>query len=106
MTEKPYTRLVLIPFLDRFREPMVKDEKTWTSRTRKYGAPGAHFFVAGHKFEILVIRRMLLGEVADHWKEEGCSSREDFVEVWCQIHPGRGFQLDWKVWVHIFRRVN
>lgn len=85
---------------------MLKDIKIWTSRTRRYGKPGDHFFAFGHEFLIEKIERRTLGDVADHYREEGCESWDDFVDVWNDIHRQKGFSLWQRVFVHIFRRIS
>jgi len=97
---------VNIPFKERFREPMIKGAKTWTSRTKPYGKPGDTFDVFGHTFEIVKTQRRILDDVAEHYNEEGCASREDFVELWKKIHPRKGFNPWQRVYVHIFRRIS
>ena len=80
-------------------------EKTWTSRTRKYGTTGDRFEAFGAVFELIEITKLRLGMVVHHYREEGCDSKEHFVEVWRQIHPREGFDPDQEVWVHKFHRV-
>jgi len=41
----------------------------------------------------------------EYYLEEGCKTSSDFVEVWKQIHPRKGFQPSQMVWVHVFKRV-
>jgi hypothetical protein len=101
---------VKIPFLPRFKEPMLKGTKTWTSRTKRYGEPGDTFDAFDNEFEILKVERRTLEDILEHWKEEGCSSKEDAVEVWRRLHPRRGFDrsfyLSERLYVHIFRRIS
>lgn len=97
---------VHIPFKPRFKDPMLQGVKTWTSRTQKYGKPGDTFEVFDHEFEILKIERRTLADVAEHYKEEGCSCWSDFVDVWNSIHRGRGFNPWQRVYVHVFRRIS
>jgi len=96
---------VKIPFKARFKEPLLDGTKTWTSRTRRLGNVGDTFDAFGHEFEILKVEHRMLKNVAFHWREEGCSSREDFVEVWKQIHPRKGYDPQQIVKVHVFRRI-
>lgn len=96
---------VVIPFWNRFREPMQTGVKVWTSRTKKYGEAGDRFEAFGEVYEIVVVVKKPLDFVAKNWSEEGCSSRDDFIEVWREIHPRKGFVPDWEVWVHIFKKL-
>ena len=97
---------VKIPFKARFKEPMLKDVKTLTSRTKRYGTYGDTFEAFGHKFEITDVLEATLDTVSAFWDREGCSSKEDFIEVWIKIHPRKGFVLDQRVFVHVFRRID
>jgi hypothetical protein len=47
-----------------------------------------------------------LSFVTNHWKEEGCESREDFIQLWQKIHPRKGYDPYQQVYVHIFRRIS
>ena len=97
---------VKIPFKPRFKKPLLDGTKTWTSRTKQYGLPHDIFEAFGEIFEIIDINLLLLSVVADHWKEEGCTSRQDFIELWEKIHPRKGYDPSQIVRVHIFRRIS
>jgi len=96
---------VRIPFLARFREPLLSGQKIWTSRSRWYGNIGDTFPAFGETFIILDRTKMPLDNVANHFVEEGCESREDFIKLWKQIHPYRGFIPKQMVYVHIFKKI-
>lgn len=93
-----------VPFKKRFGEPIKQQIKTWTTRTSWLGAVGDTFTAFGRR-EVMVERRELpLGEIArDHWKEEGCSSEQDFIDVWRGLHPNKGWVPDDIGKVHIFK---
>lgn len=97
---------VKLPFKPRFKEPMLQGTKTWTSRTRRYGKRGDTFEAFGHEFLIEKVERRTLLDVADHWRDEGCDNKHDFVTVWESIHRRKGFVLHQRVYVHIFRRIS
>jgi len=97
---------VEIPFLPEFKPVMLDGTKTWTSRNKRYGKPGDTFRVFGHEFEILKVERRALWDVADHYKEEGCTSDVHFMKVWCKIHPRKGWHPYKRVYVHVFRRIS
>lgn len=97
---------VKIPFQPRFKEPMLNGTKTWTSRTRRYGKAGDTFEAFDHEFRIDKVERRTLEDVADHWRKEGCDYREDFVNLWWQLHPQKGFVPTQRVHTHIFRRIS
>ena len=96
---------VNIPFYPRFKDPMLNDIKVLTSRTRAMGKKGDTFDAFGATFEIDWVMSVDLGEVAEHWREEGCSSRQDFVGVWKMIHPRKGFDEETQVFAHHFHKV-
>lgn len=95
-----------IPFQQRFKIPLIHGTKTWTSRTKRYGKPGDTFEVFDHTFLIEKVERRTLEDVANHWKEEGCSCWADFVDVWNSIHRRKGFNPWQRVYVHVFRRIS
>lgn len=97
---------VFIPFMERFREPLLNGTKTWTSRTKQYGVPNDTFPAFGAEFVILAIERKQLSEILEHWREEGCLSRDDALEVWRMIHPVRRLDLSELFFVHVFRRIS
>ena len=96
---------IVIPFLEVFREPMLKGYKTWTSRTKKYGKAGDTFDIFGATFQLIEIRKMSLGEVAEHYKEEGFFARHLFIEIWRKLHYRHGYSPNRIVNVHIFKRI-
>ena len=96
---------VKIPFYARFKEPLLNGTKTWTSRTKRYGKIGDTFDAFGATFAITDIKHWHLSFVTNHWKEEGCESREDFIQLWQKIHPRKGYDPYQQVYVHIFRRM-
>lgn len=97
---------VKIPFKERFREPLVNSVKTWTSRTKRYGKPGDTFEVFGQEFLIEKVERRMLEDVADHWREEGCTSKLDFMNLWIKLHARKGYLATQRVYVHVFKRIS
>jgi len=96
---------VHIPFKQRFREALLNDTKTLTSRTKRYGKKGDLFEAFGGLFLIISVDKMKLKQVAKLWREEGCNSQEDFINVWKQIHPRKGFDPEQEVFVHKFMQL-
>jgi len=96
---------VRVPFKKEFKDVMLQGTKTMTSRTRKYSKTGDTFEAFGAAFRILYIIEMQLEEVVEHWYEEGCRSKEEFVNVWNRIHPLKGYDPEQWVWVHFFEKV-
>ena len=96
---------VKIPFMERFREPMLNGTKTVTSRTKKYGVKGDWFRVFGAKFVIDRVDSKPLGYVAAVlWEPEGAISNEEFIEIWGKIHPRKGWLPSQMVYVHLFHK--
>lgn len=95
-----------IPFKPFFREPILSGTKRYTSRTRIMGKPGDRFLAFGATFELLSVEDCDLYSVALLWKEEGCRSREHFIEVWNEIHPRKPFNPINRVYLHHFKKVD
>ncbi len=97
---------VKIPFRNEFEKVLLSGQKTMTSRTSRMGEHGDTFVAFGVEFQIEAVGKFALGYVADEfWRQEGTNSREEFIEVWKQIHPWKGYQPQKVVWVHQFARV-
>ena len=96
---------VKIPFLERFREPMLNGTKTMTSRTKIYGAKGDFFEAFSAEFRLDSVDAVPFAVIVPQWKAEGCSSRADFLGVWRQIHPRKVFEDNELLFVHRFHRV-
>jgi len=92
-----------IPFKKEFNQLMLDGKKTMTSRTKKYGDRGDIFFVEDQIFTILLSFKIRVGDVANkYFKEEGFTSPEEFIKVWKEIHPRKGYDPDQMVWGHHF----
>lgn len=98
--------MVQIKFKPYFREPMLAGVKTCTSRTKRMGEAGDRFAAFGATFQLLAIDDVSLYEVSLLWKEEGCTSREHFLQVWNEIHPRAGYSDYQRVYLHAFKKVN
>ena len=58
------------------------------------------------RLKIIDFKRMRLEEVALHgYRHEGCASPEDFIRVYSELHPKKGWTPDEKKWVHVFEEV-
>jgi len=94
---------IAIPFLERWRESMSQGIKTCTSRTKCYGQLGDIFVVFDATFWLGKVEKMKLEDVATTlFREEGCHSPEEFIKVWEELHPRKGWDGGQKVWVHHF----
>lgn len=98
-------RTIKIPFLERFREPMLNNTKTITSRTKIYGGKGDWFDAFDATFRLDSVYAQPFKIIRLQWKAEGCKSEEDFMSVWKQIHPRKEFQPNELLFVHRFHRV-
>ena len=78
---------VYIPFRARFREPLLNGTKTMTTRSKRYGWKGDTFDAFGATFQIADVYVAALSWIAKYcWQVEGCSSEQDFMDVWKSIH--------------------
>ena len=94
-----------IPFSEEFKKQLINDEKTMTSRTKRYGESGDTFSIFGETFVLQHVFKETLEQVAEkYYKEEGFASSKDFIEIWIRLHPMKGFIPDKKVFVHEFNR--
>lgn len=95
-----------IPFSEKFRESLINGTKTMTSRSKRLGYPGEYFRAFGMTFRIITVNKVSLGFVARQlYMHEGCQTHEEFVRVWSELHPKRGFDPDAQVFVHHFALV-
>ena len=96
--------LIQIPFREQFYKQILSGEKTATTRTKKFGEIEDYFLIAGHRFDLKFVSHVPLKYVAAiMYKEEGFKAPEDFMAIWKEIHPRKGFVPDQKVWLHIFK---
>jgi hypothetical protein len=101
-------------FLSRFIEPILTGQKTQTARvssTAAYGLKKGDIIVAYSKrmalefarLKVLNIEQRALGTFDDEdAKREGLASLNEFIAVWEQIHPRKGFDPDQTVTVFRF----
>ena len=97
--------IVNIPFRPAFREPLLSGVKRCTARTTRMGAGGDRFLAFDQWFDLKIVTEAPLHYVADLWRQEGCTSREHFIEVWESMHPSRGYQPEQIVFLHWFKLV-
>ena len=94
-----------IPFNGRFKDVMLNGQKIMTSRTKRYGEVGDKFEAFGSIFVITDQHKNNLGDIAlNFFIEEGCSSSADFMDVWKNLHPKKGWDPEQLVWVHKFQK--
>lgn len=96
-------RKIRIPFRLSFAHALFGGVKTATSRTKRYGIPGDTFIVSGRAFRLLRVKAEKLSIIArEYWREEGCSSPDEFISVWQGIHPRKGWDPEQFVFLHEF----
>ena len=95
-----------IPFQEQWRQPMLEGQKTCTSRTKRYGQEGDTFRIFNATFTLTKVEVIPLYKVARYYyKAEGLEHPDEFIEVWKQLHPRKGWLNLQGVWVHHFKRV-
>ena len=104
-------RILKIPFLDEFKEKILDGRKTATSRTKIYGKAGQVFTAFDNLFILTHIIKMPIETVAYRfYREEGCDSPRDFMDVWFKIHRRLGYvkmsSEGREVYLHLFRKVS
>ena len=92
-----------ISFLHRWKGKMLTGQKIMTCRTVCMANPGDTFVFFGHTFLIKAVYCLELSSVANNfYDQEGCSSPEEFIAVWKEIHPVKGFKPNEIVFLHKF----
>lgn len=97
-------KMVYLPFNTWSVEKIKKGIKTATTRTRPFGETGDYFKVGKKTFVITNVSKLPLSTIAEqHFREEGAESPSEFIQVWCKIHPRRGFVPRQPAYCHQFR---
>ena len=95
-----------IPFLEEFKDDMLRDQKVCTSRTQLYGTNGDTFKTFGAEFRIVCSVRLPLSVIAEClYGQEGFLNPQGFKDTWVKLHPRKGYIPDWIVYVHFFTRI-
>lgn len=99
--------LLDVPMNDWSVGKLRNGEKSATTRTERYGNPGDRFEAADTVYELTHVVEVPLHVVAGYFYEpEGCKTKGEFIEVWEEIHPRKGYEPDWMVYLHLFRGVD
>lgn len=97
---------IIIPFQPEWQDKMLNGIKTCTSRTKKYGNPGDWFEQFDSTFKLLSVSKFTLEHIANTlYLKEGCDSPDEFIKVWIELHPRKGWVPEQIVFTHFFRRV-
>jgi len=93
-----------MPFLPEWKEKMLNDRKTCTSRVTRYCREGDEFEAFEREFVVTTIYQVNLDFVSCIlFRQEGCSSPQAFIDIWNRIHPKKRFIPMQLVWVHWFK---
>lgn len=102
---------IYIPFAKWSLWRLLLGVKTATTRTKTYGSPGDWFEVdfsqigldVTKTYRLVDIKFVPLLEIVTRWyKEEGCLTPEEFIDIWNEIHPKRGYDPEQNVNLHLF----
>ena len=98
---------IMIPFNEWSKERLRDGRKTATSRRKPYGKIGDTFNVEGKHYVLIDVMQAKLIDVANNWYEfEGCSSPEEFKQIWRLIHRKMGFIPEQVVYLHTFEELD
>jgi len=93
-----------IPFNEWSRERLYHGQKTATSRNKKYGVTGDSFRIDDIDYELDIVMELPLWFVTSElFISEGADTPEEFIDVWKQTHPSKGYVPEQKVWYHHFK---
>ena len=94
---------IILPFNKWSRQKLALKLKQCTTRTHRAGKAGDNFFVGMTEFILTAVMETTLAIVArDFYKEEGCDSPEEFMKVWCELHPINKWKPEQRVFLHWF----
>lgn len=95
--------MAYLPFYPRFHDLIRSGVKNRTARTKKYGEAGDVVNSPVGPLRIKSVHLESLEAIRDvFWKDEGVESPDEFVKVWCRIHPRAGWTPAKRVWLHHF----
>lgn len=97
--------MTYLPFLPEFVPKILSGLKTMTSRTKRYGEAGEVLDSPAGKLRLRAVTRVRLDVVLEFYRQEGCQSPQEFIDIWKRIHPRRGFLPNELVWLHEFEVV-
>jgi uncharacterized protein YqfB (UPF0267 family) len=99
--------VITIAFAPKLHLPIRTGSKTKTARTKAYGSRGDVLRVQKSDppmfLRVLHVHRVKLQSVAMlHFRQEGFSSPEGFIEAWNEIHPRTRYRPETLVYLHTF----
>lgn len=97
---------IYIPFNAWSKDKLKHYDKRATSRTKKYGDTGDYFTVDGVRYVLLFVTKLPLWFITFHLYEiEGAESPYEFMRIWGEIHPQRGYRDFDMVYLHVFAKI-
>ena len=104
------TMKIVVRFKSKSIYQLERGIKTCTTRSKKLGNPDNTFFVRTtvgikrYKFT-KVIKVPLSTVYYYYYKQEGYYTKEEFGKMWINLHPIRGLDMKWQVWLHLFEEI-
>ncbi len=82
-------------------------KKTEQRRDGIYGYPGETFELEGQRFEIVGLSHDRLGDMSERdAQSEGHATLDDYRDLILRMHRGMEWDVEHRVWVHRFRRMD
>lgn len=102
--------IVEIEFNQWSMRKLYKNLKCSTTRRTKKGNVGDKFMIelpdGIHWYCLTMVEKVKLSVVYHYYfRHEGCATKQEFKEIWTKIHPKRGLDMNWKVWLHVFEEI-
>lgn len=90
----------------RLVDAALTGQKTEQRRDGVYGYPGEQFELAGQTFEMTALSHERLGDMTDvEANAEGYETLDQYRDLILRMHRGMTWDVEHRVWVHRFRRV-
>lgn len=87
-------------------EAAIAGKKTEQRRDGIYGYPGERFVLEHHTFEIVGLTHDRLGDMSEaDAHAEGYETLGDYRDLILRMHKGMEWDVEHKVWVHRFHRL-
>ena len=99
-----------IRFNSRSTNRLERSIKTCTTRSKKLGDKDDHFFVVlstgTKRYKLTKVVKVPFSTVYHYYyKQEGYYTKEEFGRAWVSLHPLRGIDMGWLVWLHVFKEI-
>lgn len=98
-----------MPFSEPMKKAIVHGKKNKTTRYNIYNVIQDMFYFQDDDesetmwevvFTVGEIKQCRLSEAVEFWKDEGFDSKEDMIDLWKKLHPGRGYRATDAVYIH------